>query len=115
VDQGLCELRFPHALQIVDLYHAKEHIANLCKLLFGNHDKKVLRYRTQWWRCLEEGNIEKILRQARKYFLRKADLYRKSRLNSTISKKTKKECATPTSVTRAFFVGSGVIEAAVKA
>jgi hypothetical protein len=29
--RGLCELRFPHALQIVDLYHAKEHIANLWK------------------------------------------------------------------------------------
>lgn len=38
--RNLCELRFPHALQIVDLYHAKEHVANLCKLIFGCNEKR---------------------------------------------------------------------------
>jgi hypothetical protein len=112
--RGLCELSFPHALQIVDLYHAKEHIANLCKLLFGNHDKKVLRYRTQWWRCLEEGNIEKILRQARKILPKEAESLQKVQTELHYIEENKKRMRYADFRNQGLFVGSGVIEAGCK-
>lgn len=112
--RGLCELRFPHALQIVDLYHAKEHIANLCKLLFGNNDKKVLRYRTQWWRCLEEGNIEKILRQARKILPKEAESLQKVQTELHYIEENKKRMRYADFRNQGLFVGSGVIEAGCK-
>jgi hypothetical protein len=112
--KGLCELRFPHALQIVDLYHAKEHIANLCKLLFGNNDKKVLRYRTQWWRCLEEGNIEKILRQARKILPKEAESLQKVQTELHYIEENKKRMRYADFRNQGLFVGSGVIEAGCK-
>jgi len=107
-------LSFPHALQIVDLYHAKEHIANLCKLLFGHHDKKVLRYRTQWWRCLEEGNIEKILRQARKILPKEAESLQKVQTELHYIEENKKRMRYADFRNQGLFVGSGVIEAGCK-
>ena len=112
--RGLCELRFPHALQIVDLYHAREHIANLCKLLFGDHDKKVLRYRTQWWSCLDEGNIEKILCQARKRLPLEADSLQKVETELHYLEENKNRMRYTDFRKQGLFVGSGVIEAGCK-
>ena len=112
--RGLCELRFPHALQIVDLYHAREHIANLCKLLFGDHDKKVLRYRTQWWSCLDEGNIEKILCQARKRLPLEADSLQKVETELHYLEENKNRMRYADFRKQGLFVGSGVIEAGCK-
>lgn len=112
--RGLCELRFPHALQIVDLYHAREHIANLCKLLFGDHDKKVLRYRTQWWSCLDEGNIEKILCQARSRLPLEADSLQKVETELHYLEENKNRMRYADFRKQGLFVGSGVIEAGCK-
>jgi hypothetical protein len=49
---------------IVDLYHAREHISNLCKILFGPNDKQLGQQRIRWWTDLDEGKVEKILFQA---------------------------------------------------
>ena len=113
--RGLCELRFPYAQQIVDLYHAREHIANLCKLLFTCDEKKLLRYRMQWWSCLDEGNIEKILCQARKMLSKKqSDTLQKivTELHYLEDNKTRMRYADFRK--QGLFVGSGVIEAGCK-
>ena len=51
--KNIADTHFPGATHIIDLYHAKEHVANLCKLLFGSNEKQVSRYRTRWWTYLE--------------------------------------------------------------
>ena len=60
------EQHFPQALQIVDLYHAREHVADLCKYLFGSDESQIVRLRTRWWTWLDEGKIERIVEGARK-------------------------------------------------
>ena len=108
-------MRFPYAQQIVDLYHAREHIANLCKLLFTCDEKKLLRYRMQWWSCLDEGNIEKILCQARKMLSKKqSDTLQKivTELHYLEDNKTRMRYADFRK--QGLFVGSGVIEAGCK-
>ncbi len=112
--RGLCELRFPHALQIVDLYHAREHVANLCKLLFGCNEKKLLRYRTQWWTYLDEGNVEKILCQARKRLPLEADSLQKVETELHYLEENKNRMRYADFRKQGLFVGSGVIEAGCK-
>ena len=31
--------------QIIDLYHAREHVSDLCKILFGSDNNKIIRCR----------------------------------------------------------------------
>ena len=112
--RGLCELRFPPALQIVDLYHAKEHIANLCKLLFGGNEKKLLRYRFQWWTCLDAGNIEKILCQAQTMMPEEPDSLQKIKAELHYLEENKNRMRYADFRRQGLFVGSGVIEAGCK-
>jgi len=112
--RGLCELRFPYALQIVDLYHAREHVANLCKLLFGGNEKKLLRYRTHWWTYLDEGNIEKIVCQAHKMLPEQADTFQKAMVELHYIEENKDRMRYADFRKQGLFVGSGVIEAGCK-
>jgi len=112
--RGMCELRFPQALQIVDLYHAREHVADLCKLLFGSNEKKLFRYRTQWWTYLDEGNIDKILSQAGKMVPIQADLLHKAKTELHYFDENKARMRYADFRNQGLFVGSGVIEAGCK-
>jgi hypothetical protein len=112
--RGLCELRFPRALQIVDLYHSKEHIANLCKLLFGCNEKKIVRYRMKWWTYLEEGKVEKIVCQAQKRLPAQADTLQKVIAELHYLEENKDRMRYADFRKQGLFVGSGVIEASCK-
>lgn len=112
--RGMCELRFPHALQIVDLYHAREHVVDLCKLLFGSNEKKLLRYRTQWWTYLDEGNIEKILSQAHTMLPASTDSLQKAKTELNYLNENKNRMRYADFRKQGLFVGSGVIEAGCK-
>jgi len=112
--RGLCELRFPHALQIVDLYHAREHLANLCKLLFGCDEKKLSRYRLHWWTLLDEGNIEKIVLQAKEMLPSEIVTLQKVQTELGYLEDNKNRMRYAAFRKQGFFVGSGVIEAGCK-
>jgi hypothetical protein len=112
--RGLCELRFPYALQIVDLYHAREHVANLCKLFFGCNEKKLSRYRIQWWTCLDEGNVEKIIRQAQRMLPTEAAALQKVAVELGYLEENRNRMRYAEFRKQGLFVGSGVIEAGCK-
>lgn len=112
--RGLCELRFPYALQIVDLYHAREHVADLCKLLFAGNERKLFRYRTKWWTCLDEGNVEKIISQAQKMLPAEIDTLQKSVIEIGYFQENKNRMRYAEFRKQGLFVGSGVIEAGCK-
>src|SRR5258708_24704578 len=63
--RNLAETHFHGAIQIVDLYHARQHVAELCKLLFAGNDKEIVRHRLRWWTMLDASQVEKIVAQAR--------------------------------------------------
>ena len=46
--KNLAELHFPEAIQIVDLYHTREHVSDLCKILFVPDVDEVVKYRIRW-------------------------------------------------------------------
>lgn len=111
---NLAEQHFPGAIQIVDLYHARQHLWELSAKLFPNDAKARKRWIARCLDRLDRGKIEalvKILRDSppvpeelaktianeAEYFERNADRMRY-----------------PTFRAQALFVGSGVVEAGCK-
>lgn len=57
---------FPMAVQIVDFYHAMEHLAQLTDALLGKGDPhRAERRRHHWRKMLLRDGVERIIRQAR--------------------------------------------------
>jgi hypothetical protein len=110
---GIASQHFPDAIQIVDLYHAKEHLYELTRNLFPNPEERAL-VLADWIKALEDGDVaalsEKILAV--------------SGLNETQLEKAQTEAAYFTDNADRMrykefkddklFVGSGVVEAACK-
>ena len=47
--RNLRQLHFPQAIHIIDLYHAKEHIADIAKFIFHKNPLNAILYRERWW------------------------------------------------------------------
>jgi hypothetical protein len=60
----IAALHFPGAVQIVDLYHAREHLHALSALLEPGGGQKL---KTRWLKMLDKGNVKKIIIQAQKH------------------------------------------------
>ncbi len=111
---GLAAEHFPGAIQIVDLYHAREHLADLGKLLYGPGSTEATRWTAARSEDLDAGEIEQVIvalgrlrprhtegqeavRKARSYFETNAERMRYARFRR-----------------QGLFVGSGVVEAGCK-
>jgi hypothetical protein len=107
------EQHFPQALQIVDLYHAREHAADLCKYLFGSDGNQVVRFRTRWWTWLDDGKVERIVEEARKNLFRSSD-EQKAEKEITFLDNHKELMRYAHFRKQGLFIGSGVMEAGCK-
>lgn len=110
----LAQEHFPGATLINDLYHAREHVSDLCKILFAPDENKILKYRMRWWTALDEGNIEKIAQQAKARI--SDDPQTKEKATKEIAYLTKNKSRMRYAFFRSqgLFVGSGVVEAGCK-
>ena len=58
---------FPGAVQIVDFYHALEHLQTLIETLWGKGDEARNKRRRHYWKkLLAHDGVERIIKQARK-------------------------------------------------
>jgi len=112
--RGLAELHFHQALQIIDLYHAKEHVANLCKLLWPNDDQQTNRHRLRWWTDLEAGKVETIVREAQKEAVSSKETAEKVHTELNYLAENKERMRYASFREQGLFVGSGVVEAGCK-
>ena len=111
---GIAAEHFSGAIQIVDLYHAREHLAALGKLFYGPSSAAATKWTAARSEELDAGEIEQIVaalgrlrprqtegqeavRKARSYFETNAERMRYARFRR-----------------QGLFVGSGVVEAACK-
>ncbi len=53
---------FPGAIQIVDLYHAREHLWELSAKLFLNDEKGRKRWTARYLKLLDQGKIEALVK-----------------------------------------------------
>jgi len=110
----LAELHFPEAIQIVDVYHAREHIAALCRLLCGEHEEAAVGLRTRWWSDLDQGSVEKIVCEARRRLPRSRQRREPLEHQLAYLQTNAERMRYAAFRARGLFVGSGVVEAGCK-
>jgi len=110
--KNIVEMHFPGAIHIIDLYHARQHVAALCKLLYPNNDNKVIHCRARWWRHLDQGNVERIMRQAQRRLCARPDALHSAEPELGYLDKNKARMRYAQFRAQGLFIGSGVVEAA---
>jgi hypothetical protein len=106
---------FPGAIEIVDLFHARQHLWDLARLLYPNDAKR----RNAWIdlhqkRWLDKGKIDKLVSSLREIQTSDADLAKKLRSEANYFASNAIRMNYPKFRKQHLFVGSGVIEAGCK-
>jgi hypothetical protein len=112
--KNLAQMHFPEAAFIIDLYHARQHVSGLCKTLFARNEKKIGQQRIRWWTDLDEGKVEKIVRQAQQHLPQDAEAKKKAETEIHYLEKNKGYMRYAEFRSQSLFVGSGVVEAGCK-
>jgi hypothetical protein len=112
---NLAPQHFPGAVQIVDLYHARQHLWELARLLFPNDSKRqnawIGLHQKRW---LDKGKIGKLVESLRSIRPTDADLAKKIRNDADYFENNAARMNYPQFRKQHLFVGSGVIEAGCK-
>lgn len=110
---NIAALHFPHAIHIVDLYHAREHLHTLLKLIFPLGEFYEARCK-EWSDWLDKGRVEQVISAASE-LLPQPEHERKSATTEIEYFKTNTERMRYADFrARGLFVGSGVVEAGCK-
>jgi hypothetical protein len=63
----LARINFPQAEQILDFYHACEHLSKLANALFPNSEERVGKLVRKWTKWLEKDKVLRVVEEARKH------------------------------------------------
>jgi len=107
----IADEHFPGAVQIVDLYHAREHLADLSKLIYESEPARAKQWCAARSRELDHGAVESILRRMRCLRPQAASAQEALRKESSYFETNKERMRYATFRAQGLFVGSGVIEA----
>jgi hypothetical protein len=106
---------FPGAIQIVDLYHARQHLWDVGRTLHPNDSVKQKAWmKLHQKRLLDRGKIEKLVRRLRALKSRNPEVTQKIRTEADYFEKNAERMRYPQFRRQHLFVGSGVIEAGCK-
>jgi hypothetical protein len=111
---NIADQHFPGSVQIVDLFHARQHLWSIARLLHPGdapHQKRwILRHQPK----LDGGEIEKLVRFLRGIDASSPALAETIRIESAYFENNAQRMRYPEFRCQHFFVGSGVIEAGCK-
>ena len=112
---NLADQHFPGAVQIVDLFHARQHLWDLARKLHPNNQQQ----QKQWMkahqeRLLDKGKIEKLVLGLRSIQTNNAEVTERIRIESEYFERNAERMRYPKFRAQHLFVGSGVIEAGCK-
>ena len=105
---------FPGAVQIVDLYHAREHVALVARLAFGSGSESAPAWIAARREDLDAGDVEIIVTEIRQLARRHPKMRQELRNEADYFDTNKLRMCYKHFRARGFFVGSGVIEAGCK-
>jgi len=112
---NLADLHFPGAVQIVDLYHARQHLWDLVRKLYPNDPVNQKAWiKTHLKRLLDKGKIEKLVVALRSIQSTNIDVQEKIRTEADYFERNADRMRYPKFRRQHLFVGSGVIEAGCK-
>lgn len=105
---------FPGAIQIVDLFHARQHLWELARKLYPNQDAEQRRWMMVHQDLLDEGNIEALVAALRATDASSPEVADKIRVEAGYFQTNMERMRYPKFRGQHLFVGSGVIEAGCK-
>ena len=112
---NLAEQHFPGAIQIVDLYHARQHLWELARKLHPNDEvNQKVWIKIHQRRLLDKGRIEKLVLALRSIHSRNPEVIQKIRTEADYFERNAERMRYPKYRRQHLFVGSGVIEAGCK-
>jgi hypothetical protein len=112
---NLVALHFPGAIQIVDLYHARQHLWNVARRLYPNDEgKQKVWMKMHQKRLLDRGKIEKLVGALRSIESDNPEVAQKIRTEADYFERNAERMRYPKFRRQHLFVGSGVIEAGCK-
>lgn len=112
--RNIVQLHFSAAIHIVDLYHARQHLIELCRCLFERDIRRLDRYKNRWWEDLDNGSIETILEEANALLPKDPRAGKDARREIAYFQTNIERMRYKAFREKGFFVGSGVIEAGCK-
>jgi len=113
---NIADQHFPGAIQIVDLYHAREHLWELARKLFPADEAAQKRWLIPKLHWLDNGKIEKLVAALRKLanLITNPELVKTVRIEAEYFEGNQDRMRYPEFRQKNLFVGSGVIEAGCK-
>jgi len=111
---NLADRHFPGAIQIVDLYHAREHLWAVAALLFPNDSAQQKRWMMSTQALLDNGQIEKLVKRLRSIKPDHAEVAQKLAQEAEYFARNAERMRYPQFRKQGLFVGSGVVEAGCK-
>jgi hypothetical protein len=111
---NLADQHFPGAIQIVDLYHARQHLWTLARKLYPNQEAEQRRWMMVHQDMLDEGRIADLVQSLRSIDTATPEVAEKIRTEAAYLENNAKRMRYPEFRRQHLFVGSGVIEAGCK-
>jgi hypothetical protein len=111
---NLAEQYFPGAIQIVDLFHARQHLWDLARKLYPNQEAEQRRWMMIHQHLLDEGKIEDLVAALRSLDSSNSEVREKIRIEAGYFENNTPRMRYPEFRLQHLFVGSGVIEAGCK-
>jgi len=108
------DLHFPGAIQIVDLYHARQHLWDLSAQLYPNDSAAQRRWVMVRKDKLDAGRIEDLTRSLRSVASSHPELAEPICMEANYFESNKERMRYPEFRRQGLFIGSGVIEAGCK-
>jgi len=111
---NLSEEHFPGAIQIVDLYHARQHLWELSGKLWPTDERQRTHSTKQWQKKVDSGRIESLVRDLRSRPLTTREAEDLVRREADYFAANAERMRYPAFRRQCLFVGSGVVEAGCK-
>lgn len=111
---NLADQHFPGAIQIVDLYHARQHLWELSAKLFPNNERDRRLWMARCLKQLDSGKIEAVAKTLRELRPQSPELAKLVSNEADYFERNAERMRYPAFRAQGLFVGSGVVEAGCK-
>jgi hypothetical protein len=111
---GIAAQYFPWATEIVDLYHAREHLANRGKIVYGPASTEAKQWAVARSEQLDDGDVEAVITSMKRLRPRQPNVREEVRKAIDYFQTNKERMRYAKFRSEGLFVGSGVVEAGCK-
>ncbi len=111
---NLADEHFHEAIQIVDLYHAREHFGDIGKLLYWSNTTKTKEWVKERYAELDDGDIEALVKAMRRHRPKTKETQDKILKEIGYFERNAERMRYKSFKSQGLFVGSGVVEAGCK-